>query len=178
MWGEPGGPGAKLQPSRNAVRFRDPTPTMHECGDVREQANPAGCEPALRADRYRYVTPSGCLVLSPCPVSTMVVQPPCKRPVRVRFLHRAPLSALVHQLRRLFLTQENLGRPHVKLGRARSHLAGCSRSRRALEAREVGAKPTPAANDFVDRRRLIDHQLSRRPLKPENPGQHWMGRPF
>ena len=26
--------------------------------------------------------------------------------------------------------------------------------------------------------RPIDHQLSRRPLKLENPGQHWMGRPF
>ena len=99
----------------------------------------------------------------------MAVQPPCKRRARVRFLHRASVrSALVHQLRRLPLTQ-----PNFKSAGARFQLAGCSRRGRVLEAREVGAKPTPAAIA-----RPIDHQLSCRPLKPENPGQHWMGRPF
>jgi hypothetical protein len=56
-------------------------------------------------------------------------------------------GALVQQLRRLPLKQENLGQHEGALP-----LAGCSRSGRALEAREVGAKPTPAANDLSPHR--------------------------
>jgi hypothetical protein len=43
-WGEPGGPGAKLQPSKHP--FDSDTPLQLN-GDMREQANPAGCEPAF-----------------------------------------------------------------------------------------------------------------------------------
>jgi hypothetical protein len=50
-------------------------------GDMREQANPAGCEPVCeRIDT----------AMSPSPVSTMAVQEICNLPIEVRFLGRAP----------------------------------------------------------------------------------------
>ena len=183
---EPFGRGAGLQ---NRTTGFDSRAVIHffPCGDVREQANPAGREPALERIDTATSTQTSALVhqLRHLPLTLENLGqhesafPVIKLRCRLRdSLRHRPAPPPDHP-RKYDLMGGRVGvragaeggtevPPHLIIPRA-----GCSRSGRALEAREVGAKPTPAAIVF----RPIDHQLSRRSLKPENPGQHWMGRP-